>query len=159
MEALPIAILCTHFAPKGQVGLSPYEMLYGRPFVFFNDLFLDPEAQTLWFYTIVIGQFQQDIHLWGVNSVQFSRSVMSDSLWRYEPQHARPPYPPPTPRVHSDSCPSSLAQKQFAELNTSHVQFIYFYLYCFSINYIFFNLLSCLFLTFILLRYSWFKMC
>ena len=30
-EALPIALLCTHIAPKEQVGLSPYEMLYGRP--------------------------------------------------------------------------------------------------------------------------------
>ena len=34
-------------SPKEQVGLSPYEMLYGRPFVYVNDLFLDPEAQTL----------------------------------------------------------------------------------------------------------------
>ena len=28
-EALPIALLCTHIVPKQQVGLSPYEMLYG----------------------------------------------------------------------------------------------------------------------------------
>ena len=40
-------------------------------------------------------------------SVQFSRSVMSDSLWPHELQHARPPCPSPTPRVHSNSCPSS----------------------------------------------------
>ena len=45
--ALPIALLCTHFAPKGQVGLSPYEMVYGRHFVYANDLLLDPEVQTL----------------------------------------------------------------------------------------------------------------
>ena len=42
-------------------------MLYGRPFVYVNDLFLDPEAQTLQSYTMAIGQFQQDTHLWGVN--------------------------------------------------------------------------------------------
>ena len=42
-------------------------MLYGRPFVYVNDLFLDPEAQTLWSYTMATGQFQQDICLWGVN--------------------------------------------------------------------------------------------
>ena len=42
-------------------------MLYGRPFVYVNDLFLDPEAQTLQSYTMAIGQFQQDIRLWGVN--------------------------------------------------------------------------------------------
>ena len=32
---------------------------------------------------------------------------MSNSLWPHEPQHARPPCPSPTPRVHSNSCPSS----------------------------------------------------
>ena len=41
------------------------------------------------------------------SSVQFSRSVVSDSLRPHESQHARPPCPSPTPRVHSDSCPSS----------------------------------------------------
>ena len=40
-------------------------------------------------------------------SVQFSRSVMSDSLGPHKSQHARPPCPSPTPGVHSDSCPSS----------------------------------------------------
>ena len=57
-EALPIALLCTHIAPKEQVGLSPYEMLYGRPFVYVNDLFLDPEVQTLQSFIMAIGQFQ-----------------------------------------------------------------------------------------------------
>ena len=66
-EALPIALLRTSIAPKEQLGLSPYEMLYGRPFVYVNDLFLDPEAQTLQSYTTATGQFQQDIRLWGVN--------------------------------------------------------------------------------------------
>ena len=41
------------------------------------------------------------------SSVQFSRSVMCDSLQPHELQHARPPCPSPTPRVHSDSRPSS----------------------------------------------------
>ena len=58
---------CTHTAPKEQVGLSSYEMLYGRSFVYVNDLFLDPEVQTLQSYTMAIGQFQQDIRLWGIN--------------------------------------------------------------------------------------------
>ena len=40
-------------------------------------------------------------------SVQFSRSVVSDSLQPHESQHTRPPCPSPTPGVHSDSCPSS----------------------------------------------------
>ena len=42
-----------------------------------------------------------------VSSVRFSRSVMSDSLLPHESQHAMPPCPSPTPRVHSNSCPSS----------------------------------------------------
>ena len=40
-------------------------------------------------------------------SVQFSRSVVSDCLRHHESQHTRPPYPSPTPGVHSDSRPSS----------------------------------------------------
>ena len=50
------------------------------------------------------------LELWLVNihiSVQFSRSVVSDSLRPHESQHARPSCPSPTPRVHSDSRPSS----------------------------------------------------
>ena len=39
--------------------------------------------------------------------VQFSRSVVSDSLRPHESQHARPPCPSLTPGVHSDSHPSS----------------------------------------------------
>ena len=42
-----------------------------------------------------------------VDSVQFSRSVVSDSLRPHEWQHARTPCPSPTPGVHSDSRPSS----------------------------------------------------
>ena len=40
-------------------------------------------------------------------SVQFSHSVVSDSLRPHESQHARPPCPSPTPGVHPDYCPSS----------------------------------------------------
>ena len=41
------------------------------------------------------------------SSVEFSRSVMSNSLRPRKSQHARPPCPSPTPGVHSDSRPSS----------------------------------------------------
>ena len=40
-------------------------------------------------------------------SVQFSCSVMSDSLRPHKLQHTRPPCPSPIPGVHSDSRPSS----------------------------------------------------
>ena len=45
-----------------------------------------------------------DITLW---TVQFSRSVVSDSLWSHGLQHARPPCPSTTSRVYSNSCPLS----------------------------------------------------
>ena len=41
------------------------------------------------------------------SAVQFSHSVVSDSLQPHESQHARPPCPSPTPGVHSDSHPLS----------------------------------------------------
>ena len=40
-------------------------------------------------------------------SVQFSRSVVSDSLWLHGLQHTRIPCPSPTPRVYANSCPLS----------------------------------------------------
>ena len=40
-------------------------------------------------------------------SVQFSHSVVSNSLWPHGLQHSRPPCPSPTPGVYSNSCPSS----------------------------------------------------
>ena len=41
------------------------------------------------------------------HKTQFSLSVMSDSLQPYEPQHASPPCPSPTPKVHPNSYPLS----------------------------------------------------
>ena len=50
---------------------------------------------------------RQGCPLSALSSVQFSCSVMSDSLQPHESQHARPPCPSPTPGVHSNACPSS----------------------------------------------------
>ena len=55
------------------------------------------------------------------SSVQFSRSVVSDSLRAHESQHARSPCPSPTPRVHSDSHPSS--QRCHPAISSSVVPF------------------------------------
>ena len=50
-------------------------------------------------------------HFWfsrfGISSVQFSHSVVSNSLQPHEPQHTRPPCPSPTPGVHPNPCPLS----------------------------------------------------
>ena len=45
------------------------------------------------------------ISLHSFRSVQFNRSVMSNSLWPHESQHTRPPCPSPTPGVYPNSCP------------------------------------------------------
>ena len=45
--------------------------------------------------------------LYYLTSVQFSRSVVSNSLWPHEMQHARPPCPSPTPGVPTNPCPLS----------------------------------------------------
>ena len=65
----------------------------------------------------MLKELQWALHMWlyslelikksRISSVQFSHSVVSDSLWPHESQHARPPCPSPTPRVHSDSPASS----------------------------------------------------
>ena len=47
------------------------------------------------------------LHHLQFSSVQFSHSVVSDSLWPHESQHARPPCPSQTPKVYSNTCPSS----------------------------------------------------
>ena len=44
---------------------------------------------------------------WGFSSIQFSQSVVFDSLRPHELQHARPPCPTPTPRAYPNSCPLS----------------------------------------------------
>ena len=41
------------------------------------------------------------------SSVQFSHSVVSDTLQPQEPQHSRPSCPSPTPGVHPNPCPPS----------------------------------------------------
>ena len=48
--------------------------------------------------------FVQDL---SISSLQFSHSVVSDSLWPHESQHTKPPCPSPTPGVHPDSRPLS----------------------------------------------------
>ena len=59
------------------------------------------------------GLFEKKINiihfLWKlISSVQFSHSVMSNSLWPHESQHARPPCPSQTLGVYSNSCSSSI---------------------------------------------------
>ena len=56
-------------------------------------------------------------------SVQFSGSVVSDSLQFHEPQHARPPCPSPTPGVYSNSRPSSPFSRCHPTISSSVIPF------------------------------------
>ena len=80
-------------------------ILYYISFWFQNVIFCKYEG--IWF--IIFNIIFQGLSWggWGISSVQFSRLVVSDSLRPHESQHARPPCPSPTLRVHSDSRPSS----------------------------------------------------
>ena len=61
---------------------------------------------------------------WGtmtLSSVQFSRSVVSDSFWPHELQHARPPCPSPTPGVYPNAYP--LSQRCHPAISSSVIPF------------------------------------
>ena len=59
------------------------------------------------YFVTSVEHFIVGLGWFSVSSVQFSRSVVSNSLRPCELQHARPPCPSPTPGVHPNSCPSS----------------------------------------------------
>ena len=75
------------------------------------------ELQETWVWSLG----QKDPFEEGISSVQFSRSVLFDSLRPHESQHARSPCPSPTPGVHSDSHPSS--QRCHPAISSSVVPF------------------------------------
>ena len=54
----------------------------------------------------IVNRVTKNQHYW-VTSVQFSHSVMSNSLWPHGLQNTRLPYTSPTPGAYSNSCPSS----------------------------------------------------
>ena len=87
------------------------------------------------------------------HSVQFSYSVVSDSLWPHEPQHTRPPCPSPTPGVHTNSrssiwwchpdisssvicfsfCPQSLPASEYFQKSTLRMRWPKYWSFSFSI--------------------------
>ena len=64
-------------------------------------------SKTLFLVLISKYNFQMLDGPFYLHSVQFSRSVVFNSLRPHESQHSRPPCPSPTPGVYSNSCPSS----------------------------------------------------
>ena len=93
--------------PHGQRSLAGYSPWGHRVR---HDLATKLPPSLYMFVSVLISSFDKDtdhIELVQFSSVQFSHSVMSDSLRSHESQHARSPCPSPTPGVHSNSCPSS----------------------------------------------------
>ena len=82
--------------------MPPSHLILCRPLILLPSIFPSIREKHHFFSESVL-------HISSVqfSSVHFSRSVVSDSLPPHESQHTRPPCPPPSPRVHSDSCPSS----------------------------------------------------
>ena len=70
-----------------------------------------PSLSSLVFFSFLLTSNQVNLS-WRMSGfslwlLQFSRSVVSDSFRPYTRQHAKPPYPSPTPGVYSNSCPLS----------------------------------------------------
>ena len=69
---------------------------------------LEKFKQTVFYHCLIqLHFYRYHLNIYLFSSVQFSRSVMSDSLWPHESQHARPPCPSPAPGIHSNSSPLS----------------------------------------------------
>ena len=81
-------------------GLRPYHPERAR-----SHLILEAKQGWAW---LVLGWEKCLFKAFAYFSVQFSHSVVSDSLRPHELQHARPPCLSPTPGVHSNPCPLSL---------------------------------------------------
>ena len=77
-----------------------------KPLIFFFSL-VSCWGAILGLYSVSMGLAKKFCLTFSISSVQFSRSVVSDSLRPHGLQHTRPPYPSPTPRVYSNSCPLS----------------------------------------------------
>ena len=86
------------------------------PYIKINSTWIkDPKCKTRNYKTLR-GKHRQNTRwhkskqdpLWPTSSVQFSHSVVSDSLQPHELQHTRPPCPSPTPGVHPNPRPSSM---------------------------------------------------
>ena len=93
--------------PSTAPRLICYQSSYFEKLIYFSSEFISPRKDWLIQLghkpTFVINQLQSGWH----TSVQFSRSVMSDSLWPHGLQHVRLPYPSPTHEACSNSCPTS----------------------------------------------------
>ena len=71
--------------------------------IYFNEYWVMRVTRNVWLWITTLLQDRRN----QFSSVQFSRSVVSNSLQPCELQHARPPCPSPTPRTYANWCPPS----------------------------------------------------
>ena len=90
-------------SPGQNTGVGSLSLIQG----IFPTQGLNPGRQHCRWILYQLAEPQEKLKNTGVGSVQFSCSVMSNSLWPHGLQHARPPCPSPTPRVYSNSGPLS----------------------------------------------------
>ena len=83
------------------LNILPHSPSLPQPLAFIGVLLSDSINLTIYISKYILHS------LFVFSSVQFSHSVVSDSLWPHESQHARPPCPSPTPGVCSNSRPLS----------------------------------------------------
>ena len=100
---LMILILCSsQFYCHSDIILPVSYVLVIEVYLLYSKVFFWSLSSNLCF----LGGLLVYIH-WSKHSFQFSRSVVSDSLWPHESQRTRPLCPSPTPGVYSNSSPSS----------------------------------------------------
>ena len=92
------------FAQIELVMLSNHLILY-CPLLLLPSVFPSITESLFFLMNRLFASGSQSIETSASASVQFSRSVMSNSLQPHEPQHSRPPCPSPTPRVYPNSHP------------------------------------------------------
>ena len=105
---------CQHLvSPVSQIwailiGVWWYPIVYYKiSLQFCNDIWCWPYFHVVIFHLCIFSETSVKVFCLFLNSVQFSRSVVSNPSQPHESQHARPPCPSPTPEVHLDSRPSS----------------------------------------------------
>ena len=99
VRKLPWSFYCPVVAPFFIAFYNNFPLLM-------SPIFLSPFVLKVTLVSILLQSFQWNHSK--VASDQFSSvacSVMSNSLWPHEPQHARPHCPSPTPTVHPNACP------------------------------------------------------
>ena len=104
-----LCVLYLYMREEVEIRQLPGKFSYGTKsiLVYCFDLFILLH-QSKWYIDMPEQTFRINPHFaWLIISVQFSRSVVSDSLQPHESQLARPPCPSPTPGIHPDSRPSS----------------------------------------------------